>query len=147
MPDQEKKLCDACHEREATYHRMISYPEGEQVRQLCAVCFDLLASPDELASQKHIEESIKRGKCRYCGEPATGGSGWSSHVGDEQLHLWCEPCRQDLVEFGSRPENRLPDDVPEDEPAMEELSRRLAERARRKEDYMRQRISKRRSKQ
>ena len=49
-------------------------------------------------------------------------------VMDEQTDLWCEPCRLDLVEFASRPENVIPDFPFDEEPAQERVSQQLAER-------------------
>ena len=63
----------------------------------------------------------------------------------EQLELWCEQCRLDLVAFCSKPENAIPDYPFDDEAAQERVAQQLAEYERRKEEFMRQKISERKS--
>ena len=61
-----------------------------------------------------------------------------------KTNLWCEACRLDLVEFSSRPENVIPEDFDVgDEAQMEQMSRDLAERDRRQQEFMRQRVNER----
>ena len=63
---------------------------------------------------------------------------------DEKEHVWCEPCGRDLAEFDRRPENALPDDFDtEDEARLEQISQQLAERERRQEEFMRQKVRER----
>jgi len=66
-----------------------------------------------------------------------------SGSGAEEWELWCEPCRLDLVEFGTRPENAIPDVDIEDEVQLDAVSQQLAERTRRQEEFMRQRVRER----
>ena len=61
-------------------------------------------------------------------------------VMEEQANLWCEPCRLDLVEFSSRPENAIPDFPFDDEAAQERIPQQLAERERRLQEFMHQRV-------
>jgi hypothetical protein len=53
--------------------------------------------------------------------------------------------RLDLVEFGSKPENAIPDFPFDDEAAQERVPQQLAEYVRRKEEFMRQKTAEGRS--
>jgi hypothetical protein len=64
----------------------------------------------------------------------------------EQLFLWCERCRQDLVEFAERPENAIPEFPFDDEVAQKRASQQLADRERRQGEFMKQKVLERRSK-
>jgi hypothetical protein len=68
---------------------------------------------------------------------------------EEKADFWCKQCRLDLVEFHARPENALPtEDYPfDDEAAQERLSKESAERKQRMEEYMKQKVAERRSKE
>ena len=143
MTTHTDKLCDRCHERPATCH--ICYGHTGETKDLCETCYRDSASPEELASSQQIQDSIRNGKCKYCGEPAVGGCGGFMPMLGEQLDLWCEQCRQDLVEFGSRPENAIPDFPFDDEAAQALVSQQLAEYKSRKEEFMKRKISARRS--
>ena len=67
-----------------------------------------------------------------------------STVLDEKEHFLCEPCLRDLAEFDSRPENAIPDDLDvEDEARQKQISEQLAERERRLEKFMRQKVRER----
>jgi len=144
MTDQEQKVCDVCHERPATHHTC--YGHTGETRDLCMTCFEQSASPAELESRRHYQQVILTGKCQYCGAPAVGGSISSGIPGvvEEQTDLWCERCRLDLVEFVSRPENAIPDDVDvEDETRLEQVSQQLVERKSRQDEFMCQRVKER----
>jgi hypothetical protein len=143
MTDQEQKVCDVCHERPATHHTC--YGHTGETRDLCMTCFEQTASPAELESYRQSEQMLRNAKCKYCGAPAVGGSLSCGIPGvmDEQNEFWCEPCRLDLVEFASRPENAIPDFDVADEARLDEESQRLAERTRRQEEFMRQRVRER----
>jgi hypothetical protein len=146
MPDQEQKVCDACHEQPATFHSTMFIGDSAQTRDLCPTCWERLASPQELASQQRFQELIRNGKCKYCGQQAAGGSISGGWPGEEHVNLYCELCQRDYAEFTSRPENKLPDDFPEhDDAAMEEMSARLSRLKAAAEDYVRQRVAERRS--
>jgi hypothetical protein len=108
-------------------------------------CFQRSASPAELESFRHSMEVIRNGKCKWCGAPAVGGSTGSSISGamEEQSNLWCEPCGLDLVEFGSRPENEIPDFPFDDKSAQTLAPQQLADYERRKAEFMRQRVKER----
>jgi hypothetical protein len=147
MAAQDRKLCERCNERHATHH--ICYGHTGESKHLCEQCYKESAFPEELASSDRIRDIVRNGKCRFCGAPAAGGSVSCSIPGvmDEQTNLWCESCRRDLVEFGRRPENVIPTAFPfDDEAAQERLSQQMAERERRQEEFMRKRVSARRSK-
>lgn len=80
----------------------------------------------------------------YCGGPAAGGS--VSFTPDlDKTKLWCKQCSLDLKKFHKMPENAL--DFPsEDEAAQERFSQQFDEREKRKEEFMKQRISERKPK-
>jgi hypothetical protein len=100
-----------------------------------------------MAPQQHFEELVRTGKCKYCGQPAAGGSISGGWPGEEHVDLYCEPCQKDYAEFMSRPENKAPDDFREDDDAaMEEMSARLSRLRAAAEHYVRQRAAERRSK-
>ena len=147
MTAQDQKLCQRCHERPATHH--ICNANTGKSKHLCEPCYQETASPEELARSNHVREVVRNGKCRYCGAPAAGGSVGSSIPGvmDERPNLWCEPCRRDLVEFLKMPENAIA--VVKwpfhDEAAQERISKQTAERERRQEEFMRRKVSERRS--
>lgn len=145
MSSPNQLLCDKCHQRPATCH--ICYAHTGEKKDLCENCYAEIASPEELASSRHVRDSIQRGKCSYCGEPAVGGSGGIMPLLGEQLHLWCEQCRQDLVEFAQRPENAVPKEFPvADQAGMKRLAQQFADRERRQEEFMKQRLLERKSK-
>ena len=143
MTDQEQKVCDVCRERPATHHTC--YAHTGETRDICMTCFEQTASPAELESYHHSGQVIRNGKCKYCGAPAVGGCTGMSIPGvmEERADLWCEPCRLDLVEFTSRPENEIPDFPFDDEAAQERVPQQLADRERRQMEFMRQRIRER----
>jgi hypothetical protein len=118
--------------------RSIQLPKG------CKNLSDLLDKP------KHPQEvrvgsfeKVRRSKCDYCGSPAVAGS-FSYQVGDlpEEAHFWCQQCQRDLAEFGSRPENSIPDDIDvEDGAKMEKFGRLLQGIEIRKDEFMRQKVA------
>ena len=106
-------------------------------------CFEAAAAPGELESLRVFQRIVSSGRCKYCGAPAVAGSGGLSIPGVMELppDLWCEQCQLDLVEFAKLPENAIPEDFDiEDEGRLDEFSQQLAERTRRQEDFMRQRV-------
>jgi hypothetical protein len=144
MADQEQNVCSVCRERPATYHAC--YGHTGETRDLCVTCFEQTASPAELESYRQCEQMLRNAKCKYCGAPAVGGSmsyGIPGVLDEQNAFWWCEPCRLDLVDFASRPENAIPDFDVADETRLEAESHRLAERTRRQEEFMRQRVSER----
>ena len=139
MSIQDEKLCDLCRERQATCH--IIYGYLDETKDLCEACHEASATPEELASRARIRDAVRNAKCRFCGLPAVGGSDFAFPE-VETLFIWCEQCRQDLAEFSRRPENALPEDLPDkDEAAMEKLLEEHAEREQRKEEFMKQKVS------
>ena len=64
---------------------------------------------------------------------------------EEQVDLWCEPCRADFAEFMSRPENVMPDDFPDDDAAMEQQHQRLTSIMAAADAYVRQRAAERKA--
>ena len=144
MTDEEQKVCDVCHERTATHHTF--YGDTGETRYLCMKCFEQSASPAELESYRRAEQVIRNSKCQYCGAPA-GASSMSfgiRGVMEEQTDSWCEACRLDLVEFSSRPENAMPEDFDvADETKLDQVWQQLAERKRRQDEFMHERVRKR----
>ena len=143
MSDEEQKVCDVCRERPATHHTC--YGHTGKTKDLCLTCFEQTASPAELESYRQSEQVLRNGNCNYCGAPAVGGSMSCIIPGvkDEQTDFWCEPCRLDLVEFGSRPENEIPDLPFDDEAALALVAQQLADYEHRKAEFMRQRVKER----
>ena len=143
MAESERILCDVCRERPATHYTCFGGTGRD--RHLCMTCFEQIASPAELESYHQSVEALRNAKCKYCGAPAIGGTTGLSIPGvlEEQADFWCEPCRLDLVEFASRPENAIPDFDVEDEARLDEVSQQLAERGRRQAEFMRQRVKER----
>ncbi len=143
MEQQEKFVCEGCHEREAVHHDIMCYGgDVTEERHLCLECFKALVSPEQFAAHRRASEIVASGGCKYCGAPAVGGSMSFGLPGvmEEKTELWCEPCRLDLVEFDSRPENAMPDFDVEDEARLNEVSQQLAERSRRQEEFIRERV-------
>jgi hypothetical protein len=147
MSSQDEKLCDLCRERPATCH--IMYGNLDETKDLCEACHQESSSPEDQAARNQIRDAIRNGKCRFCGRPAAGGSGGFIPFLGEQLFLWCEECRKDLAEFSRMPENALSeDDYPfDDEAAQQRLEKESAERERRQEEFMKQKVLNRRSKE
>ena len=143
MSDQKQRLCDVCHERPATHHTC--YGHTGETKDLCMTCFEQTASPADLEHFQNFQQVVRSGKCKYCGAPAIGGCGGLSIPGvmEREPDLWCEQCRLDLVEFARRPENAIPDFPFDDDAAQERVSQQMAERERRQQEFMRQRINER----
>ena len=144
MSAKDKQLCEKCFERLATRH--ICYGHTGETKELCEVCYEETASIDELACDRLIRDGIQHGKCRFCAEPAVGGSGGSIPLLGQQLFLWCEECQKDLIEFAQEPENAFSEEIPVDAATDERLSRLWEDRERRQERFMKERVMKRRSK-
>jgi hypothetical protein len=93
--------------------------------------------------------SDKDFKCEYCGGEPVGSwmasmSSGMSIMKAEKEHFFCEPCMRELAEFDRRPENVMPDDFDTaDEARLEQISQQLAERERRKQEFMRQKVRER----
>ena len=98
-----------------------------------------------------MDKNILKDRCEYCGAPAV--TGWASGMWsadgtqNEEAHFRCEQCQEDLKEFESKPENRLPA-LPEDfdynDPtATKELERLIHEIREREQAFMRQKLAER----
>ncbi len=144
MSEPQQTLCDVCLERPATHHTCFGHT-GE-TRNLCVTCFEEAASPGEFESLRTFQRIVSSGRCKYCGAPAVAGSGGLSIPGvmGQPPDLWCEQCQLELAEFAKRPENAIPEDFDvENEGKLDEVSQHLADRTRRQEDFMRQRVKER----
>ena len=144
MTAQDQKLCEKCNEHPATC--FICNGNTGESKHLCEQCYRESASAEELASTDNLRDIVRTGQCRFCGQPAVGGSGGSlgALIGAESF-LWCEPCRQDLVEFAQRPENAIAAWPFDDEAAQERASQQMADRERRQDEFMKQKVAVRRS--
>jgi hypothetical protein len=143
MADQDQKLCDNCHERLATNH--ICHGHGGEGWSLCQVC--LLQDSEVGGLMQRFNEAVRVGQCKYCGAPAeTGfGGGFSLVVGDH-FNLVCMACYGDLAEFARRPENAILHFEPGDEVALRKAATQLADREKRQDEFIRQRVLERKSK-
>ena len=133
--------------------RFVNYRKrGVVLPKGCKNLADLLKVPKQPGEAgEGFAKKIRESKCDYCGAPAAGG--WATGIWDadgtktEEGHFFCEQCQEDLSEFDSRPENRLPD-LPDDfdfgDPkATEPIKRLMKEIEQRKKAFMRQRLAKR----
>ena len=134
MADEQKNLCDNCHERPVLHHLVTFCGETEQKRDLCPQCFEGLASPDQLEAVRQLKKAIRSGKCKYCGAPAVAGSSGN---------LWCQQCHQDLVEFNNRSENELPVPDFDDDKQLGQWQRLVTEREERQKEFMHRRVDER----
>jgi hypothetical protein len=143
MPDEENAVCEMCLNRKATHH--ICYGGTGGTKHLCPTCYEQAALPEQLLLDQKIRDAIANGRCKYCGEPATGGGGGLGSIRGQHFTLWCERCRQDLVEFHTRPENEITAGFPfEDRTAQRRLMQEIAERDLLQEEFMKQKILARR---
>jgi hypothetical protein len=119
-------------------------------RRLCLACFEQTAAPEELENHRRRQEIIQSGKCQYCGSPAKTGTYWCVSADGvrtkEEAKLECEECGLDLNEFHRRPENALSTGSFKfgGEEARERLLQQHAERKRREEEYIKQKVAERR---
>jgi hypothetical protein len=136
MADQDHELCDSCHERPATSH--VCRGDGGKGRSLCVICI----RPDLEAGGlvQRFAEAMTVGNCKYCGAPAAIGYGGFSLIEGEQFNLLCQPCQEDWAEFARRPENVVPDVVSEDEVERRRVVTQLAERQKRQDEFIQQRV-------
>lgn len=87
------------------------------------------------------------GTCDCCRAPAVSVSTAFAIPGmlNEETHRWCEEGRRDSAEFSTRPGNILPEDLDVgDEGALDLAHRHLLEIQRRREDFIRERVKRRR---
>ncbi|MDR3411342.1 MAG: hypothetical protein P4L87_10445 [Formivibrio sp.] len=144
MADEDQKLCDNCHERPGTNHICNAGRAGED-RSLCDVC---LAQDSAVGGlMQRFQEAIRTGHCKYCGAPAelSWGGSFSPIFGDH-FNLVCKTCFDDLTGFVRLPENDVLDVPPGDEAAMRNKVSLLPNLMKRQDEYMRQRVSERKSK-
>jgi hypothetical protein len=142
MSDQDQKLCDSCHERPGTNH--ICYGHGGEGRSLCHIC--LMQDSQVGGLMQRFNDAVRVGHCKYCGAPAETAFGGSSSVLGENFNLVCMTCFGDLAEFARRPENAILHFEPGDEVALHKATTQLAEMQKRQDEFIRQRILKRKSK-
>jgi hypothetical protein len=152
MPEPDQPLCERCHQRPATV--FICNGNTGETEDLCRVCHE--QDPEAAASRKRMEELIRNGTCKYCGAPAKSGSfTFDSSFGEkgdlceasEKAELLCEACSNDLAEFEDLHELPEREENPfHDKAAMERRYQQLLEHARQREQFMKERIAKRKSK-
>ena len=101
---------------------------------------DLLKAPKQSKrGRKDPAKIIRKSKCDYCGAPAFAGFVFG--VG----HFWCKQCGEDVMEFSSKPENRLPP-LPKnfdykDPKAIAALQPLMQELEQRETEFMRQKVA------
>jgi hypothetical protein len=146
---KDNKFCENCLERPAT-RRVCDDIETGKSMEICEECYEAMELAEELESNDDFDGSILSGQCSYCGQPAVGtcdGNLLSMFGVVEQPSFWCEQCQQDLAEFARRPENAVREDFPfGDEEALLQLSQQLADREKREEEFMKQRVAERKKK-
>ena len=142
MADQEQKLCDNCHERPGTNH--ICHGDGGEGRSLCQVC--LLQDAQVGGLLQRFNEAVRVGHCKHCGAPAETAFGGSTSVRGDHFNLVCRTCFDDLSEFVRRPENATLLLEPANEVVARNLVTYLADFEKRKDEFMRRRVSERKSK-
>jgi hypothetical protein len=106
-------------------------------------CYQETASSEELDAYRESRQMLRNAKCKYCGAPAVQGSISCGEPGvlEEKNEFWCQLCLLDLAEFATRSENAMPDEFDiENEAKMKEISQQLADRTRRQDEFMRQRV-------
>jgi hypothetical protein len=152
IPEPDQPLCERCHQRPATVH--ICCGNTGETEDLCQECYE--QDPEAAARQRREEELIRDGTCKYCGAPAETGSftfdSLLSEEGElcetnEEADLLCEACSKDLAEFEDLHE--LPERGEysfDDKVAMERRYQQLLERERQREQFMKERIANRKSK-
>ena len=142
-------LCENCHQREANCHLHTVKDGIVTSRDLCSECYD--ASSPEAMKLAEAQLDLHCQYCQYCGAPAA--TGWAAGIwsaegtGSEEAHFRCEQCEEDLKEFESKPENRLPKlpaDFDYDDPIASQALQRLMDAIREREQaFMRQKLAQR----
>jgi hypothetical protein len=131
--------------------RFVNYRKrGVELPKGCKNLADLLNAPKQSKQTGEVSpKTIRESECEYCGASARFRCGIWGADGTmfEEEHAWCGKCQEDLKDFKSRPENRLPD-FPEDfdfsDPkAMEPVEQLMREIEERKKIFMRQRVAER----
>ena len=132
--------------------RFVNYRKrGIQLPKGCKDLWDLLKSSKKSPQGEKNFHPSGEDKCEYCGAPAV--TGWSCGMWSaggtesEEAHFRCQQCDDDLREFESRPENRLPE-LPkefdfEDSVATKGLERLMHEIREREKSFMLQRLAER----
>jgi hypothetical protein len=127
--------------------RLVNYTKRSV--QLPKGCKDLA---DVLKSSRHPSGghagflgSIRNAKCEYCGgQPVGGSTSWMSGAPEEEAHFWCERCQHDLLEFDSKPENALPEDIDfEDAALVKRLTFQIEDIEKCRDEFMRRRVAER----
>jgi len=138
MPSELEETCEVCNKRLATRHSIHS--NTGQVIAMCSTCFDQCTTPDQVEALRAVAQPLKDAKCDYCGAPAVRSTAYLGHGDDTKQQFLCMRCLQDLADFNTRPENAILDFDVEDEVELEQASRLLANRNRRREQFMRERV-------
>ena len=144
MADGDQKLCDNCHKRPGKNH-ICNADRPELNRSLCDIC--LRQDLEIGALMQRADKAIRAGHCKYCGAPAETAWGGSSSITGENFHmnLVCMACFNDLAGFARRPENANPDFTSEDENKREKILAHFADREKRQDEFIRQRVRERKS--
>ena len=144
MPSKSKMVCELCHIRPATRHKI--YGDTGIIRAMCSACFEQEGTSEEVTALQADVRGLENAKCDYCGASAVSATAFTNPNGHTERQFWCMTCLQDLADFNSRPENGLTDFDVDDEIRLEQESIRLAERERRRDEFMRERVIARKQK-
>jgi protein-arginine kinase activator protein McsA len=90
-------LCERCHNREATCHIVEMAVGVEQVRDFCAECAEVSASPE----LKSILDQTKDAVCEFCGRSPAGTSAdmFALMRAVSRLRHMCLECSQEYHRF------------------------------------------------
>lgn len=67
MFEPNKRICDACHNREATHHTVTIMHSVDFPRSLCSDCFEEYAC----GAAHELVASLEKSRCNYCGAKAS----------------------------------------------------------------------------
>lgn len=114
---------------------------GVQLQKGCKDLADVLKKNRRpIGSLRCLAKSTPNAECDYCGGRPVGGL----RMLGEEAHFWCEQCRHDLTEFYAQSEIELPEAIDsEDRELVKGITFQIEEIERRKEEFIRRRVSER----
>lgn len=93
-----------------------------------------------ISGLRNLVNPTPKSKCDYCGGRPVGGL----RLLDDETHFWCEQCRQDLTEFYAHSVIALPEAIDSgDEELVKGLTLQIEEIEKRKEEFIRRRVTER----
>lgn len=92
-----RKMCDACHVREATHHSVTIEHGMQQTSELCADCFARIGP----AMARDLVAGVSEESCRFCGAQATSGGPDMAQivVGVQQMIYMCHECSVEYYRY------------------------------------------------